>query len=282
MTYQATEVERLGLVTTDYLSSALANMGGDNPAVSLPAGIIVMWAGLIANIPSGWNLCDGQNGTPDLRSKFIKGAAGEAGGTGGSATHTPSGTVSAPTFTGSALGTHAHGAGTLVPSAHAGATVGDHSAISAHSGTAVGTSAAGSAHSHTYTQVIDHVHVERAQGGTTGSTTGTHLMTSAATGGSLRSAAQSTLNPTGSVGATGTSANESAHTHAAGTVTQPDNHSAISSHSVGQANTHTMSGTSEAVSAGTPAGTISTPTFTGSSQNTEPAYYELCFIQKAA
>jgi hypothetical protein len=47
-----------------------------------------MWGGLIANIPAGWALCNGANGTPDLRSRFIKGAAAEPGGTGGSATHT--------------------------------------------------------------------------------------------------------------------------------------------------------------------------------------------------
>ena len=35
----------------------------------VPAGVIVMWSGTIA--PSGWALCDGANGTPDLRNKFI-------------------------------------------------------------------------------------------------------------------------------------------------------------------------------------------------------------------
>lgn len=57
---------------------------------SLPAGLIVMWAGLLANIPTGWALCDGQNGTPDLRDKFIKGWADgvDPGGTGGNLTHT--------------------------------------------------------------------------------------------------------------------------------------------------------------------------------------------------
>src|SRR6185369_11516031 len=57
---------------------------------SIPAGIIAMWAGLLSNIPSGWHLCDGQSGTPDLRSKFIKGAAAGAdpGATGGAATAT--------------------------------------------------------------------------------------------------------------------------------------------------------------------------------------------------
>ena len=56
---------------------------------SLPAGVIVMWHGLIANIPAGWTLCDGTSGTPDLREKFVKGAADltEAGDTGGAATH---------------------------------------------------------------------------------------------------------------------------------------------------------------------------------------------------
>ncbi len=35
-------------------------------------GIIVMWSGL--TIPSGWALCDGTNGTPDLRGRFILGS----------------------------------------------------------------------------------------------------------------------------------------------------------------------------------------------------------------
>jgi hypothetical protein len=54
----------------------------------VPAGVIVMWGGLVANIPAGWALCDGQGGRPDLRARFIKGASGEPGATGGSATHT--------------------------------------------------------------------------------------------------------------------------------------------------------------------------------------------------
>ncbi len=35
---------------------------------------IVMWSGTIATIPDGWVLCDGNNGTPDLRDKFVVGA----------------------------------------------------------------------------------------------------------------------------------------------------------------------------------------------------------------
>jgi hypothetical protein len=41
---------------------------------NMPAGVIVMWSGSIATIPGGFFLCDGTNGTPDLRNKFIIGA----------------------------------------------------------------------------------------------------------------------------------------------------------------------------------------------------------------
>ena len=56
----------------------------------IPSGLISMWHGLIANIPTGWALCDGTSGTPDLRERFVRGApaATEAGGTGGADTHT--------------------------------------------------------------------------------------------------------------------------------------------------------------------------------------------------
>jgi hypothetical protein len=51
-----------------------------NPAVSIPAGIITMWSGTIATIPSGWLLCDGTNSTPDLRNRFIVGAYSDTSG----------------------------------------------------------------------------------------------------------------------------------------------------------------------------------------------------------
>jgi hypothetical protein len=41
----------------------------------LPSGVICMWSGNISTIPNGWLLCDGSNGTPDLRSRFIIGAS---------------------------------------------------------------------------------------------------------------------------------------------------------------------------------------------------------------
>jgi hypothetical protein len=69
-----------------------------------------MWSGSIANIPSGWLLCNGTSGTPDLRDRFIVGAGSTyaVNATGGSAnavvaahTHTLTGTTES-------AGTHQH------------------------------------------------------------------------------------------------------------------------------------------------------------------------------
>jgi hypothetical protein len=48
----------------------------------LPVGVIVMWSGLIAAIPSTWALCDGTANAPgpDLRDKFVVGAKQDSGG----------------------------------------------------------------------------------------------------------------------------------------------------------------------------------------------------------
>jgi len=40
----------------------------------LPVGAIVLWYGSLASIPSGYTLCDGSSGTPDLTDKFVVGA----------------------------------------------------------------------------------------------------------------------------------------------------------------------------------------------------------------
>lgn len=63
----------------------------ESPAYLVPVGGIIMWSGTIANIPAGWLICDGNNGTPNLLARFIQGvptAATNPGSTGGSATHT--------------------------------------------------------------------------------------------------------------------------------------------------------------------------------------------------
>jgi hypothetical protein len=41
---------------------------------TIPTGMISLWYGAIGSVPLGWYLCDGTNGTPDLRDKFVVGA----------------------------------------------------------------------------------------------------------------------------------------------------------------------------------------------------------------
>ncbi len=54
----------------------------------VPTGVILMWSGTADTVPDGWKLCDGANGTPDLRDKFVMGASDTAapGSTGGATT----------------------------------------------------------------------------------------------------------------------------------------------------------------------------------------------------
>ncbi len=54
----------------------------------VPKGAIMMWSGAVGNIPAGWALCDGANGTPNLSGRFVVGyeagredyAVGQTGG----------------------------------------------------------------------------------------------------------------------------------------------------------------------------------------------------------
>ncbi|MCQ2389898.1 MAG: hypothetical protein MJ240_00630 [Kiritimatiellae bacterium] len=64
-------------------ASSTFTIGGVSAVI--PSGVIVMWSGNVNNIPTGWVLCNGENGTPDLRNRFIVGAGatyavGERGG----------------------------------------------------------------------------------------------------------------------------------------------------------------------------------------------------------
>lgn len=78
------------------------------PPTSFVAGMIMLWSGSIASIPSGWALCNGSNGTPDLRDRFVVGAGSTyaVAATGGSAnatlvshTHTATSSVTDPGHT---------------------------------------------------------------------------------------------------------------------------------------------------------------------------------------
>jgi hypothetical protein len=85
--------------TLDNIYPILQNAPTTSP--SIPTGGIIIWSGSTGSIPSGWLLCDGTNGTPDLRDRFIIGAGNTyaVNATGGTAdaivvahTHTASST----------------------------------------------------------------------------------------------------------------------------------------------------------------------------------------------
>lgn len=82
---------------------------------TIPSGIITMWSGSISNIPKGWVLCDGQNGTPDLRDRFIVGAGKSynVGDTGG---------ANSVTLTVDNLPAHSHTMGSAGSHSHTGST----------------------------------------------------------------------------------------------------------------------------------------------------------------
>jgi hypothetical protein len=70
----------------------ISSIAGGTTNYMVPSGLVAIWSGSPANIPAGWVLCDGNNGTPDLRDRFVVGAAGSygVGSTGGATNHTHS------------------------------------------------------------------------------------------------------------------------------------------------------------------------------------------------
>ena len=95
-----------------------------------PSGGIIMWSGSINDIPVGWALCDGTNGTPDLRDRFIVGAGRKynVGNTGG---------ADRVTLTVAQMPSHNHGSGDLATTtdgSHSHSYIRPSGGISAESG----------------------------------------------------------------------------------------------------------------------------------------------------
>ena len=90
---------------TEYTAVNPTQVAGAIESV-LPYGMIMLWYGTISNIPSGWSLCDGTNGTPDLTNVFVIGANADYNGA------ATSSVTSTPLTTGgsaaSALPSHTH------------------------------------------------------------------------------------------------------------------------------------------------------------------------------
>ena len=80
-------------------------------AAPIPQGGIIMWSGAVQSLPTGWTLCDGNDGNtvngltiPDLKDKFIVGASNTTG--------TPTSTVSGSAAASGGNALHSHGGST--------------------------------------------------------------------------------------------------------------------------------------------------------------------------
>tara|TARA_B100002019_G_scaffold281093_1_gene284769 strand:+ start:1604 stop:4276 length:2673 start_codon:yes stop_codon:yes gene_type:complete len=60
-------------------ATATGAPAGGQGTGEVAVGSIMMWSGTVATIPTGWQLCDGTNSSPDLRNRFIVGAASDSG-----------------------------------------------------------------------------------------------------------------------------------------------------------------------------------------------------------
>ena len=154
----------------------------------IPSGGIIMWSGQTSSIPTGWYLCDGNNGTPNLTDKFVMGAGTSNETTTGGAnsrtlavanmpshTHSFSATTNSEgshthTGTTSTIGDHIHGSVARPYPGDAGrAGNASSGAPGLHGANLLGnsTGAAGS-HNHTFTTASGGAHTHTVSG-TTGS-----------------------------------------------------------------------------------------------------------------
>jgi microcystin-dependent protein len=102
-----TVLQSIGVTATatelNVLDGITATTSGLNTAAThyVPSGGIILWSGSIAGVPSGWFLCNGSNGTPDLRDRFVVGA-------GSSYAVDATGGAASVTLTTSQIPSHAH------------------------------------------------------------------------------------------------------------------------------------------------------------------------------
>lgn len=220
------------LANTTFVTAALASL--------VPTGIITLWSGAIAAIPSGWVFCNGSNSTPDLRDRFVVGAGTTyaVGATGGANTVTLDATmIPAHTHTVTATGTTS-----TVSNDHTHTFGGTSSGMSANT-----------THSHTATD-SGHQHYISTPGGQGSVNSGDNLVGQNTEG--SQNIAKYTGSATANISVSTTNIDHN-HTYSGTTSGFSANH------------THTVSVSGTSASAGG-----------GLSHENRPPYYALAFIMK--
>ena len=154
----------------------------------IPVGGIIMWSGNIVNLPSWWQICDGTNGTPDLRNQFLVGAGDTyaVDATGGTITSSWSHTHSVSGATG-ADGAHTHTLTVSNESTHTHRYTSGNANTNRIVSSASGSSWASAANTTHYFDLVGVNHTHTNRNGAT-SDPGTHTHTVNSTSGSAGSA----------------------------------------------------------------------------------------------
>jgi hypothetical protein len=256
-----------------YLSATSTIYIDGGGVVIVPVGGIILWSGSVASIPTGWQICDGTNGTPDLRDRFVVGAGSSyaVGATGGSTTKDVSHTHGPGTLATDTEANHSHTSGTL-------ATDSDN-----HSHTSGTLSTDSDGHSHTMpglSVVIGNEASHTHDPGTfnpTGSTVGAGLdnLDGSATWLTSRSHTHTI---------TGTSGTGSSHTHTitGDTYTHDHTHNVTTGSTAADSHSHTVNSGSTGADGGHSHTVNSGVTGSGGSatQDILPPYYALAYIQR--
>lgn len=231
----------------------------------VPPGGIIMWSGTVANIPNNWALCDGTNGTPDLRDRFIVGAG---------STYTPGdiGGADSVTLAVDNIPAHSHSGGTGAAGAHghtgSTASAGDHGhTMGGAGGHSHSTGSAGS-HSHTGSTNTTGSHTHAVAANTTGAG-GALLYTEFQTTGDKGPSAIDTLSAGNHSHSLSINSNGS-HTHSVSTVSDH-------THTINSNGAHTHTVTVSSVADHTHTVTVG-DTGGGQSHENRPPFYALAFI----
>lgn len=88
-------------------TAQMRKISRQTPRSGVEEGIIIMWAGTPESIPEGWHICDGSDGTPDLRGRFLFGA-GTINGSAWDVGLSRDNTISTHTHTMDSVGLHNH------------------------------------------------------------------------------------------------------------------------------------------------------------------------------
>jgi hypothetical protein len=265
------------------------------------------WSNASAAFKTIWKICDGQNGTPNLTGRFLRGGA-SSGTTGGAdsvtltASHVPI-PAHTHTFSGTSSGgtshTHAYSGTSSGGSSHTHAYSGTSAAGTSHSHSLSGNTGSGGSHGHTFsgtnatgeiTAAAQTNHQSAFEG--VSSASGVFSSSTFAARGNFAdltgtmsslSALKFSMTPSGSNSThdghahslSGSTGGETAHTHT------------YSGTSGGEsAHTHTYSGTSGGETAHTHTYSGTTSNYTGAAATaavpTVPAYYTVIYIMKVA